>query len=351
MPKRKTFDDDDEDEYIEEKKEKKIIVPIPNKKPKLKLENCPSVSSIKDLIDIGKQNKFFLNINSIMLWDILPYLEELENMIGMNSLKESLFYQIIYYLQSMHRKNQNEEYLHTVIMGSPGSGKTTVAKIIGNIYSHMGILSKNAPFKIAHREDFVGQYLGETANKTKKFLNSCIGGVIFIDEAYSLGPGSKDKDSFSKEALDTICSFLSEHKNDFCCIIAGYEEDIKKCFFSVNSGLERRFPWTHIIDTYTNKDLTQIFLKFVNNIKWELNKEINEEYLNKFFEINKEYFINLGGDIETFISKCKMVHSKRTISLNKEHRFIFTKQDIDNTLELFKKFKLKKSKKNYDYYT
>ena len=341
MPKRRLFDDDDDDDdedYVEEKKEEKKLdkKPVPNKKPKLKLENCPPVSSIKDLIAVGKQNKFFKNINSIMLWDILPYLEELDNMIGMKSLKESMFYQIIYYLQNMHRKNHNEEYLHTVIMGSPGCGKTTVAKIIGKIYVKMGVLSRNAPFKMAHREDFVGQYLGETAVKTKKLLTSCIGGVIFIDEAYSLGPGVKDRDSFSKEALDTLCSFLSEHKNDFCCIIAGYEEEIKKCFFSVNPGLERRFPWTHVIDEYNNEDLTKIFRKFLKDINWELHKDLNDEYFNLFFEINKDLFLNLGGDIETFISKCKMIHSKRVISLDKEHRFIFKKDDIETTLEMFK---------------
>jgi hypothetical protein len=81
---------------------------------------------------------------------------------------------------------------------------TSVAKILGNIYKNTGILSKDGKFKIGYRDDFVGEYLGQTATKTRKFLNSCLGGVLFIDEVYSLGPGQKDKDSFSKEAIDTI---------------------------------------------------------------------------------------------------------------------------------------------------
>jgi SpoVK/Ycf46/Vps4 family AAA+-type ATPase len=356
MVKRKIVYDDEDDDYTidcdthpstETKKRK-----IEKKAPKLNLENCPSVSSLKDLINIGKTNKFYKNINNVMLWDILPFLEELDNMIGMKTLKESIFFQIIYYLQGMHDKNRNEEYLHSVILGNPGCGKTSVAKILGNIYKNMGILSSNAVFKIGHRDDFVGQYLGETSNKTKKFLTSCLGGVLFIDEVYSMGPGQKDKDSFSKEAIDTLCSFLSEHKNDFCCIIAGYEKDVKQCFFSVNSGLERRFPWTHIIEQYSPEDLTEIFTKMVADIKWELDKEINEKFLNSFFESNKNEFKNSGGDIENFISKCKMIHSKRVFSLGKEHKFKITKVDLECTLDFFKKYKLTTEVKPvYSYYT
>jgi SpoVK/Ycf46/Vps4 family AAA+-type ATPase len=356
MVKRKIVYDDEDDDYTieqdssprENKKRK-----IDNKKPpKLNLENCPSVSSLKELINVGKTNKFYKNINNVMLWDILPYLEDLENMIGMKSLKESIFYQIIYYLQGMHTKNRNEEYLHSVILGKPGCGKTSVAKILGNIYKNMGILSNNGSFKIGHRDDFVGQYLGETANKTKKFLTSCLGGVLFVDEVYSLGPGQKDKDSFSKEAIDTLCSFLSEHKNDFCCIIAGYEKDVKQCFFSVNSGLERRFPWTHVIEEYNPQDLTEIFIKMIEDIKWGLDKEITKEFLTIFFSNNKDEFKNSGGDIENFISKCKMIHSKRVFSLDKEHKFKINKQDLDTTLTFFKKFKLTKEViPNLSYYT
>ena len=111
--------------------------------PLLKLECSPHVNNIKDLISIGETLKFYKNIDSIMLWDILPYLKELDLMIGMNSLKETVFYQIIYYLQNMHYRNKNEEYLHTIITGNAGSGKTTIAKIIGKIYIAIVLSSNN----------------------------------------------------------------------------------------------------------------------------------------------------------------------------------------------------------------
>ena len=199
-------------------------------RPILKLENAPPANTIHDLIELGKSIRFYKNIDTIMLWRITPYLEKLDKMIGMASLKESILFQVMYYLKGFHLKNKNEEYLHTMILGPPGHGKTEIARIIGELYQAMGILSPSGPFKIAYRDDFVAGYLGQTAIKTKKLLKSCIGGVLFVDEVYSLGPGREDRDSFSKEAIETITGFLSDHKNDFCFIGAGYEEDVKKMF-------------------------------------------------------------------------------------------------------------------------
>ena len=138
---------------------------------------------------------------------------------------------------------------------------TSVARIIGCIYKAMGILSDSGPFKIAYRDDFIAGYLGQTALKTRKLLKSCIGGILFVDEVYSLGPGKEDRDCFSKEALETLTAFLSEHKNDFCFIGAGYEDDIKRCFFGGNKGLESRFQWIHKIDEYNADHLCKIWSK------------------------------------------------------------------------------------------
>ena len=148
---------------------------------------CPEVKDIKSLIEISQRKINYQNIDSKILFDILPELIKLDNMVGMEKLKKTIFYQIIYYLQNMHKKGENE-YLHTVITGLPGSGKTSVAEILGKIYKNLGILSKNGSFTVAKREDFIAPYLGQTAIKTRVLLESCVGGVLFIDEAYSLGP-------------------------------------------------------------------------------------------------------------------------------------------------------------------
>ena len=291
----------------------------------------PSVKSITDIIAMGNSGKLYKNINTLMLARVTPVLEELNNLIGLESVKQTIFFQVLYYLQNMHSRNQNEEYLHTVIMGPPGTGKTTIAKIIGKIYQEMSILSRNGIFKIAYRDDLIAGYLGQTALKTRKLLDSCIGGVLFIDEVYSLG-NREGKDSFSKEAIDTITGFLSEHKNDCCVIIAGYEKEIEDCFFQVNRGLKRRFPWSHTIIPYTSIDLSKIMVKMIHDIHWNISYDNLE--LIKFFDTYKEHFKNSAGDIETLITKAKMCHSHRVFSLDEDNKFVIIMEDITNAIKI-----------------
>lgn len=329
---------------------RKASSPASRAPKKIKFENLPPCSSLDDLINIGKTLKFYKNFDVVVLWDIMPYLLELQSMIGMQSVKDSIFYQTIYYLQNMHSRNTDGDYLHTIITGKPGTGKTTVAKIIGKIYQHIGILSKNSKFKIAHREDMVGEYLGSTANKTKKLLTSCLGGVLFVDEVYALGPGQKDKDSYSKEAIDTICAFLSENKNNFCFIAAGYKDEIEKCFFSVNEGLRRRFQWVHNIDDYQPKDLSLIFLKMVSEMNWETKIETKE--ITEIITKNLDLFKDAGGSMENLFSKIKLVHSKRVFGLAMDQKFIITINDVTGAIEMMKNNEITKNKKErFDYYT
>ena len=163
--------------------------------------------------------------------------------------------------------------------------------------------------------------------------------MLFIDEAYALGPGQKDRDSFSKEAIDTLNTFLSENKDNFCCIIAGYEDDIKKCFFSVNQGLERRFQWVHRIIKYTDKDLSDIFMKMIKEINWETNISLKD--IENLIKNDKDMFSHLGGDIENLLAKCKLVHARRVFGLDAKHRFILTMEDFKDAIEMMKENNMK----------
>ena len=159
--------------------------------------------------------------------------------------------QIVFFLQGLNQKercgscidcsynlpcptNLNDDMLHTVITGSPGTGKTELGKILGKVYKAMGVLS-NGTFHIAKRSDLIGRFQGHTAVKTQEFIDKCKGGVMFIDEAYSLG-NKEQRDTFSKECIDTINQNLTERR-DFLCIIAGYRKELNKCFFAYNPGL------------------------------------------------------------------------------------------------------------------
>ncbi|MDC1321334.1 AAA family ATPase, partial [Flavobacteriaceae bacterium] len=176
--------------------------------------NTP-VNNLKDLIDLCDKyplhDNIEYNINMKSLHNIRPSLLELQNMIGMNSIKENIVDQILYFVQDLHNVSpNNSDYMHAVICGPPGTGKTEVAKIMGKIFSNLGILTKNI-FKKVTRDDLVAGYLGQTAIKTKDVIKECLGGVLFIDEAYALG-NSEKRDSFSKECIDTLCEALSDNK-------------------------------------------------------------------------------------------------------------------------------------------
>ena len=168
-----------------------------------------------------------------------------------------------------------------------------------------------------------------------------------MDEVYSLGTGQSDRDSFSKEAIETITGFLSVHKNDFCFICAGCEEDVKKCFFAGNKGLESKIQWVHKIDKYNDEDLSDIMLKMIKEMEWQVG--VDRKDIVEVIKDNMKLFKNAGGDIEMFLSKCKMVHAKRVFSLDPEHMFVLTKKDLENSIVLMKKYRLGEKEEDNSY--
>jgi len=241
--------------------------------PKNKVNINIEINDINDLlllIETYPLNKNIeYNINMDTLHKIKQPLTELNNMIGMKNLKENIVDQIIFYIQNLHTLKseiKGNDFMHTVIYGPPGTGKTEIAKIIGSIFSKMGILSKGT-FKKVTRADLIAGYLGQTALKTRDVVKECLGGVLFIDEAYALGNEEK-RDSFSKECIDTLCEALSDHKDNLMVIIAGYETDLNSCFFNYNQGLKSRFTWRFKTDEYDAEDLYNIFLKKILLIKF-----------------------------------------------------------------------------------
>ena len=238
----------------------------------------------------------------------------------MNSLKESIFDQILFSISGF----SNEDMMNIQINGPPGCGKSTVCHIIADIYCKMGILPTNNVV-VAQRKDLIGQYLGTTDKKTTKILESALGGVLLIDEAYSLGNPEK-RDSFSRECINTINEFLTINKGKLACIICGYEEEIEQCFFSYNPGLKRRFTWKYVIDRYTGKDLMKIFLQQLRKDRWFLKDDSTKVWLSNFFEekVKTDTFPFAGGDTDILATKVKICHSRRIFgnkSIEDKERF------------------------------
>ena len=276
---------------------------------------------IGDLYD--EQETYVLDLSALKI--MTPSLRKLRNMIGLEDIKTQIVQQVLFYLQGLDELNK--DMLHTVIEGNPGVGKTEIAKILGEIYGALGILSKGT-FHSVKRADLVGGYLGQTASKTLSVLEKAKGGVLFIDEAYSLG-NAEGKDMYSKECIDTITAYLSENREDFVCIIAGYKESLKQCFFKYNHGLERRFPWKYTIKKYSDEELKLIFEKIVQDHNWKSNIDL------EFFQNHQEKFKNSGGDLENLFQKAKLAHAKRCLSIPFSEKKIITMEDLKNGLDMF----------------
>jgi len=312
-----------------------------------------NISTLSDIINIIEKNEYRVdteyNIDLKSLHNIKMDLIELNNMIGMENMKQSIVDQLLYFTQSLHIGKESGDFKHTAIYGPPGTGKTEIAKIIGKMYSKMGIL-KNTVFKKVTRSDMIGGYLGQTAIKTRKVIEECIGGVLFIDEAYSLANGERE-DIYSKECLDTLCEALSDHKNDLMVIIAGYEDELNETFFRVNKGLQSRFIWRFTMSEYSPNEIMRIFKKKVADQEWSFEDE--DQIKEKWFIDKKDNFKFYGRDMELLFTYVKICHGRRIYGKNKEYRKKISLEDLDKGYEIFLKNKnvKKDSKVPYGLYT
>jgi len=305
--------------------------PVPIKKEQKTID--VKIGNFDDVLQLLNENtysdEFEYNIDFKALVHIKDELIELNNMIGMTEFKNAILDQILYFIQNLH-KGKDPDFKNTILCGPPGTGKTEIATILGKMYSKIGVL-KNNVFKKVTRSDLIAGYLGQTAIKTKKVINECLGGCLFIDEAYSLANSERD-DSFSKECLDTLCEAMSDNKENLMVIIAGYEDELYETFFKTNRGLESRFIWKFKIDEYSPAELMRIFLKKIRDNEWQMESETG---LEKWFVSKKDSFKHYGRDMELLFSHTKIAHGRRIYGQSGDIRKKINLDDIENG---FKKF-------------
>ncbi|MBO8162593.1 MAG: AAA family ATPase [Brevibacillus sp.] len=220
--------------------------------------------------------------------NLVQLFDELERMIGLREAKQ-MMYEIYALLRvNLEREKQNlkreQQVYHMVFTGNPGTGKTTVARIVGKIFKEMGLLAKGHMIE-AERADLVGEFIGHTAQKTRELIKKALGGVLFIDEAYSLGRGG-EKD-FGKEAIDCLTKAMEDHKNEFVCILAGYTEEMSE-FMMLNPGLPSRFPIQIHFQDYTVEELLKIADMMAADKEYVLSSKARERLRHQLLRLRND---------------------------------------------------------------
>jgi len=257
--------------------------------------------------------------------DYTECLKKFEGMVGLQSVKKEVT-NLAAFLNLQIKRGETNTFQgkHYVFTGNPGTGKTTVARIMADVFKTLGILTRGQLVE-ADRSKLVAGFSGQTAIKTNQLIDSAMGGVLFIDEAYTLK--SSDNDSFGSEAIDTLLKRLEDDRGKFICIVAGYTDQMHD-FIDTNPGLKSRFTQTIHFDDYTPDELTQIFLNLAKAKSFSIDKETEGAIHREFEQLYLRRDKNFGNAREArrIFNEAVERQSQRLVSLMNDPGF--TEQDM-----------------------
>ena len=265
--------------------------------------------------------------------DLDTLLKELDELVGLEKIKANVR-SLINLVKVRKLREENDlpvppMSLHLVFMGNPGTGKTTVARLIAQLYYAIGVLSKGQLVEV-DRSGLVAGYVGQTATKTLEVINSALGGVLFIDEAYALAPAGADiSNDFGREAIETLLKAMEDNRRDLVVIVAGYEELMER-FISSNPGLESRFNRYFVFEDYKGAELMKIFESMCRKNSYELDEKASafaEKHFNELYDMRDDNFGN-ARDVRNFCENVVSVHSDRVAAMESP-----TKDDLVTILE------------------
>lgn len=258
-------------------------------------------------------------------------MEELDELIGMEEVKNQIK-QIVNFVK-VNRKRDNMPMLHMCFLGNPGTGKTTVARIVGKIFSEMKILSDKEKFVEAQRGDLIGRYVGQTAPKTMEVVEKADGGVLFIDEAYSVASFIQDEAGadYGAECIATLLKEMEDRRDSLCVVMAGYTNEMEH-LLKANPGFASRIQFKIDFPDYSEDDLYEIFKNMVKKENYKLSSGIKQELL-EFFkdEKQKENFAN-ARCVRNIFEKVKFEQADRLAKNETDDINLIKKSDIKNAI-------------------
>ena len=205
--------------------------------------------------------------------------KQFESIVGMTNLKEKIkeFTSYIKFMKDAQNVGINipEQNMHMIFTGNPGTGKTTVARIIAHLLFDMGFIHENKLIEV-ERKDLIGEYLGQTAPKTADVIEKAMGGVLFIDEAYSLANGHKLGYDYGAEAIATLIKAMEDHKGEFIVIFAGYKREMQE-FINMNPGIASRVGYTFDFPDYSADELEEIFYRKISALGFRFDDNVKEK--------------------------------------------------------------------------
>lgn len=317
---------------IEEKMNEKLNVKPANNEVAIKPEHIP--------LNVREENYENVTLESAM--------KELESLEGLSLVKQQVSDRIYEIQNSLRRKEQGLPVMpmsyHMVFVGNPGTGKTTVARIIGKIYHALGILSKGHLVE-TDRRGLIGAYQGHTEKIVQERLKEAEGGILFIDEAYTLK--TSDGDDFGQIAIDILNKEMEDSRNNLVVIVAGYPEPMEKFLLS-NSGLKSRFKTTINFEDYSGDELYNIFLSFLKDYKYVLTENANEEVYNYLHNKELNKFTGNARDVRNLLENINTLQCRRLAKMqnpSKDDVSTITIEDLPFKTTITNESNLNKSEK------